>query len=95
MKQDGFIPWNWGVKVKTKFNPRHSAKGYVGTHKFKNEIGVRRKEEFNVLWCEDIIGKEGWYWFSIHFKEPLTGPFETSYMAYHDAIEQKPEISMR
>lgn len=88
--KDGFKPWNWGDKVWTDFKPNKGARGYQGTHQHKDYNG-NRHGQFQVFWSDVVINKEGWYWISINYKNGAAiGPFESSYMAYHDAVEMEP-----
>jgi hypothetical protein len=86
MKQDGYRPWNWGMNKKFKPNPY--GRQYQGMHQFKDHEGTRHGS-FQVFWSDVVQGREGWYWLSDKFNNDVVGPFESSYMAYHDAIEQE------
>ncbi len=80
-------PWKtgnyWGMKA------------YKGIHQFKDYANGRRHGVFEVFWSEDIKGKEGWYWFSDSYNNgnPI-GPFDTSYKAYHDAVDMEVELEV-
>jgi len=102
MKIDGFRPHNWGIKM--SFKPKKTATGYQGYHQFKDDQG-NQHGSFEIWWFDenDKQGEQdllaGWYWWPC-FPGCLpdgetVGPFETSYMAYHDAVEQQPEINVR
>lgn len=93
MKRDNsFRPWNWGARKYYNWTSKKSGNQYAGNHQFKDHYG-NRHGAFKVIWFDGDTLETGWYWYELDnkgFPKPqIIGPFETSYMAYHDAVEKE------